>query len=63
MSLLLKTLNETVTRTSLVVQWLRLSAPSAGAMVWSLVRELDPTCHSEDQGSGVLHLRPTQSNK
>ena len=30
--------------TSLVVQWLRLQAPSAGAWVPSLVRELDPTC-------------------
>jgi len=31
------------TGTSLVVQWLRLSTPNAGA----LVRELDPTCYSE----------------
>ena len=30
-------------RTSLVVQWLRLHAPDAGAQVWSLVRELAPT--------------------
>ena len=29
---------------SLVVQWLRLLTPSAGAQVQSLVRELDPTC-------------------
>ena len=27
-------------RTSLVVQWLRLSASTAGAWIWSLVREL-----------------------
>ena len=31
---------------SLVVQWLRPCAPSAGAQVQSLVRELDPTFHS-----------------
>ena len=30
--------------TSLVVQWLRLRSPSAGAWVQSLVRELDSTC-------------------
>ena len=30
--------------TSLVIQRLRLHAPSAGAQVWSLVRALDPTC-------------------
>ena len=30
--------------TSLVVQWLRLRAPNAGARVRSLVWELDPTC-------------------
>ena len=29
--------------TSLVAQWLRLCAPNAGALVRSLVRELDPT--------------------
>ena len=33
--------------TSLVVQWLRLHAPNAGAWVPSLVGELDPTCCSE----------------
>ena len=31
----------------LVVQWLRLSAPNAGSLVWSLVRDLDPTCHTD----------------
>ena len=31
--------------TSLVVQWLRLCTPNAGARVRSLVRELDSTCH------------------
>ena len=30
--------------TSLVVQWLRLWAPNAGAQDWSLIRELDFTC-------------------
>ena len=30
--------------TSLVVQWLRLPTPNAGAQVQSLVRELDLTC-------------------
>ena len=34
--------------TSLVVQWLRLHTANAGALVRSLVRELDTTCHSED---------------
>ena len=29
---------------NLMVQWLRLYAPRAGAWVRSLVRELDPTC-------------------
>ena len=33
------------TGTSLVVWWLRLQAPSAGGVqVWSLIRELEPTC-------------------
>ena len=32
--------------TSLVVQWLRLWAPTAGAQAQSLVRELDPTCYN-----------------
>ena len=31
------------TKTSLVVQGLRLQAPNAGAQVGSLVKELDPT--------------------
>ena len=31
---------------SLVVQCLRLVAPNSGAWVRSLVRELDPACHS-----------------
>ena len=29
---------------SLVVQWLRLCAPRQGSPVWSLFRELDPSC-------------------
>ena len=33
-------------RTSLVVQWLRLSAPDAESWVQSQVRELDPTGHN-----------------
>ena len=32
--------------TSLVVQWLRLHVPNAGAQVRSLVRELDHTCRN-----------------
>ena len=32
--------------TSLVVQWLRLCVPKAGARVLSLVGEIDPTCHN-----------------
>ena len=32
--------------TSLMVQWLRLHVPNAGAWVRSLVRELDPTCRN-----------------
>ena len=32
--------------TSLVVQWLRFHTPNSGAQVWSLVRELDPTCYN-----------------
>ena len=31
--------------TALVVQWLRLCAPSPGCQVQPLVRELDPACH------------------
>ena len=41
-----------------------------GAWVWSLVQELDPTCHSSesiyhngDRRSHVLQLRPSQPNK
>ena len=33
-----------ILRASLVVQRLRLHAPTTGAWVRSLVRELDPTC-------------------
>ena len=51
--------------TSLVVQWLRLRAPNAGAQVRFLVRELDPVCrnreficHNDDQRSCLLQLRP-----
>ena len=36
-----------VSGTSLVVQWLRLHGPNAGAWVRSLVRELDPACQTE----------------
>ena len=32
--------------TSLVVQWLIVCAPNAGAQIQSLVRELDPICHN-----------------
>ena len=58
--------------TSLIAQWLRLHAHSAGAQVQSLVRELDltspeknfhaadkdPTCCHEDQRSHIPQLRP-----
>ena len=30
----------------MVVQWLRFQTHSVAAQVQSLVRELDPTCHS-----------------
>ena len=43
-SLDVKSLKKTKTGSSLVVQWLRLSAPKQGAQVHSLARELDPTC-------------------
>ena len=33
-----------ISRAFLVVQWLRLCIPNAGALVPSLVRELNPTC-------------------
>ena len=36
--------NQTILKTSLVVQWLRFHAPKQGAWVRSLVGELDPTC-------------------
>ena len=44
--------------TSLMVQWLKLHDPNTGgpSLVWSLVRELDPTCRN--QKSHVLQLRP-----
>ena len=35
-----------VPRTPMGVQWLRLHLPMQGAQVRSLVRELDPTCHT-----------------
>ena len=61
---------KTCSVTSLVVPWLRLRAPSAGAQVPSLVRELDPTggnrrslSHSEDQMSRVLQTWHSQINK
>ena len=33
--------------------------PMQGAQVQSLPRELDPTCHNEDQRSYKLQLRPS----
>ena len=33
---------------SLLVQWLRLHSPNAGAQVRFLLRELDPTCYNSD---------------
>ena len=35
-----------LTGTSLVVQWLGLRVPNAGARFPCPVRELDPTCHN-----------------
>ena len=47
------TAQECLIGTSLVVQSLRLRAPSAeGAWVQSLFRKLDPTCHKEDPVCG-----------
>ena len=34
-----------MSKTSLVVQWLRLYAPNAGAQFRSLIGALYPTCH------------------
>ena len=39
----MRTFTKAIARTFLVVQWLRLHPPNAGAQVQSLVRELDPT--------------------
>ena len=48
-SMVLKT---SILGTSLVLQWRRLSAPSGGAWVWPLVRELDLTSHASKK---ILH--------
>jgi len=45
----------------LVVQWLRLHTPHAGAWVSSLVRELDPTCHN--LRVCILQLKTKQNKK
>ena len=39
----------------LVVQWLRLHVPNAGAQVQSLARELDPTCHIPNSNPMTQH--------
>ena len=39
-----RAISKMLTRTSQVVQWLSLPAPSAGSQVQCLVEELDPTC-------------------
>ena len=56
---------ETVSGTSLVVQWLRIRLPMQGTRVWALVRE-DPTCR---RATKPLHhnysacaLEPTSHN-
>ena len=38
------------TKTSLVVQWLKILLPMQGTRVWSLVWE-DPTCHGATRAS------------
>ena len=43
-----RTFQKVVREISLVVQWLRLHIPSAGAWVGSLVRELNPTCCNQE---------------
>ena len=49
---IMDTKNETelrdISRTPLVVQWLRLHTPDARGLGSFLVRELDPTCCKED---------------
>ena len=47
--------------TSLVVQWLRLRAPTAGAWGGPLVRELEPHAATEDPV--YRHEDPAQPNK
>ena len=44
----------------LVVQWLRLCAPNAGApgSIPSFIRELEPSCHNKGWRSCVWQLRP-----
>ena len=45
-----------MSKTFLVVPWLRLCTPRAGAKVWSLVKEVDPTCYGSPGGSEVKNL-------
>ena len=47
------------TRTSPVVEWLRLRTPNAGGPGSIPGMGLDPTYHKEDQRSRVLQLRPS----
>ena len=53
----------TLTGTSLVVHWLRLCAPSVGAGVQPLVRELDPTCHSLGFAHAAAKIKDSASGK
>ena len=47
--------------TSLVVQWLRLCTPTAGAQVGSLVMELDPTYLNERSHEPQLKDAPNKT--
>ena len=48
--------------TSLVAQWLRLPLPMQGAWVWSLVRELDPTCMLQLRSPPAATKEPVSGN-
>ena len=54
-------LKKMIPGTSLVAQWLRPHALSAGAPVQSLVRDLDPTCHNHEFSSYLV--QPNNNKK
>ena len=56
---ILKNEEKKKTRTSPVVEWLRLRTPNAGGPGSIPGMGLDPTYHKEDQRSRVLQLRPS----